>query len=336
MTQYADPRLALLLDVVTLEYLEGALAQEGLSAVCVDTASGPARVYMLGSGETRILLTTGFSLYDYKIVNALALLMINSVRGVRSLEALSERNLSTARIYYYPVVNHFAYSRAIVMAKAFRRSMFDEQGNLVILDNVALLSKYAQILHQIVTNLRPHVVVFLTTDGSSGEVLREPQIRVYAYDPDLGRCVAEALSQVNAQVCYEKDKVRVDRAYTHFVLERVAAVGLEVAIPYADESILSIYRLVLDVIRKVCSLELSQSFDEKCVEDSRVIVSSLGKENINELVRVLKMHGMEAEPISDNRIVVKYCRNVPLHDLLIRERLLEKYFRVIVTDEKAS
>ncbi|GEM_PF-5816349 len=332
MTQHAETRLALLLDIVTLEYLENALAQEGLNAICVDTTRGPARVYVLGNGSTRIFLASGFSLYDYRIVNALTLLMINSARGVRDLEAICERALNRVRIYYYPVVNHFAYSRAVITARAFKRSVLDEQGNLVIFDHVALLSKYTQILHQVIASIRPHVVMFVVADRTYGEALRETQVRVFSNNPDVRQRLVNSLSSVNARVLQEGN-VRIDSAWMHFALENLSIAGVEIVIPYDDEPVFYIYKLLLDVIERLSSVDIPQEIEDKCLENSKTLTTTLEKEQVEELARILKMHGIEIVQTDNNRITVKYCKNVPLHSLLIEEKLIEKYFRVTVSEE---
>ncbi len=333
MSQYAEPLLALRLDVVCLEYVETVLIQEGSNVLCIDTPLGTSRIFVIGNGDKKILFTSGFSLYDYRLVNTLTLLFLNSIRFVRPEGGLREVALSKARFYLYPVVNHFAFSRAVALSRAFKRSLFDEHGIHVMYDNIVLQSRYSTMFHYIVSNIRPHILLILATDRSLGKERNDKvNVRVYSKDEETTNSIVQTLqTKLNNVNVIKEEHININMPHVHYVLENLTSVGLLVEVPYGNDIVDNLYSILIEIVERLATLDVKPVEELRCNEKYVDIeLSSDKEENINILTKSLQAHGIQVEPLGGTRVRVKYCENIQLHKLLIDQRLLEKYFRITI------
>ncbi len=335
MTQYADPIAALLLEPVPLEYIRSALAQENVDSLTTPTGEV---VYRLGQGDLRVMLITGFSLYSYRLVNSLALLLIESTRDVRGVRVPGDHALSRVTLFFCFPVNKFAYSRPIVSDRKYKRSLMDEYGNLVIGDLLTLQSTSASMLHSTVTYLRPDVLVVMYSDRELSRYtmteIVKPVLYVASHSRDVEEALIESLSgRLSGFRVARLNHMDLQLPHSHFYLELSVSAVLVIVMPFTIEAIPYMCNCITTIASSIAELgnAITKLRERELREVKSAVLEVRPPLTIRRLAMILEQHGFSTSIEDESRLRVTYFRDIPLHRVLIEEHMLEEYFNAKIS-----
>ncbi|NPA69287.1 MAG: hypothetical protein GXO26_00605 [Crenarchaeota archaeon] len=316
MSEYANMYIALTVEHVDEDYITRALTELKIPKLKVPTPETEAEVYTIGQGEN-ILIISGFSLYDYKIVNALTLYISSQYSSIRTLRALPAKLFTEKRLLIYPITNKYSYNRYIVKTRNYKRSIVDEDGIEVLRDLLTLRSRYTKTLHSLIKNIRPHILITVTTDKTLGIELDEPAINMVKNK--------HSKIEISIPITREIDNLKdvLQLPHTHHTYENDVSLGLLLAIPF-NYSVQDTYTVILKIIEQTLKAKIEKRTLKNIEETSKIKVLS-GKD---EILSTLKQHDIEIIDDSGNEITVKYYKNNELHTKLIEEGEIEYYFNV--------
>ncbi len=316
MSEYANMYIALTVEHVDEEYITRTLTELKIPKLKVPTLETEAEVYTVGQGEN-ILVISGFSLYDYKIVNALTLYITSQYSSVRTLRALPARLFTEKRLLLYPIANRYSYNRYIVKVRNYRRSIADEDGIEVLRDLLTLRSKHAKTLHSLIKNLKPQILITITTDKTLGLELEEPAINM----------VKNKHSKVEINIPLTKEihnlTDTIQLPHIHHTLENDTTLGILLVVPFSY-NIQETYTTVLKIIEQSLKAKIERKASENIEKTSKIKILS-GKE---EILNTLRQHDIEIIEDRGNEITLKYYKNNELHCKLIEDCEIEYYFNV--------
>jgi len=334
MAYYADPLVALMLEPLTLDYIRSALSQERIDTVV--TPEGEV-VYRLGQGDLRVMTVTGFSLYSYRLVNSLALMLIASCREARVVRVPGETTLTKITLMMYFPVNKFAYSSTIVSDRKYGRSLMDELGNLVIGDLLTLQSTSASALHSAVTYLRPDVLILLYTEKELSRYMMneisEPSLCIASLSREIENTMTSALATLMPDFKIVKlSTPDLQLPHTHFHLECAVPLVLVIVLPFRLEAVPYICNCLTGLINMLS--EHAESIlrlrKRELKERSSVLIHVKPPLTVRKLSRILEQHGLSTSIEEEDKLRVVYYRDIPLHRMLLEDRLIEEYFSVRV------
>ncbi|NPA23430.1 MAG: hypothetical protein GXO23_03950 [Crenarchaeota archaeon] len=318
MSEYANMYVALTIDHVDEEYITKTLTELKIPRLRIPTQITETDVYTVGQGES-ILVLSGFSLYDYKIVNSLTLYLASQYSGVRALRALPSRLLEQRRLLIYPIANKYSYVRHIVKTRNYKRSIMDEDGIEVLKDSLTLRSCYSKIMHSLVKNTRPGMLIVFTTDRSLGIELEEPVLNMVENKHSK---VEINIPVIN--VLHHTDQI-LQMPHSHHALENDVSLGMMVVIPFGY-ALPETYNLILRVVEQALKARIERKEVENRPHVARIRVLS----DRDDVVTTLRQHGLEISHEGSDEISVVYDRAVELHVRLIEEQEIEYYFNVKV------
>ncbi len=324
--------MALLLEPLSLEYIRATLAQDNVESV--STPEGEV-MYKLGRGYLKVLMSAGFSLYSYRLVNSMVLMLSESTRDSRLIRVPGESTLSEVTMYMYFPVNKFAYSRLIVSDRRYRRSMLDELGNLVLSDMLTLRSTSSSSLHNIVNYLRPDVLMLLYTDQELSRYtvaeVAQPVLYVASHARDVEETLLEHLSRMLPSFKVGRlEYSDLQLPHSHFFLELAASLVLVMIVPYSLEAVPYICNCITNIVTSIVRLsgEIMRLRERELRDRKEVILAVRPPLNVRKLARILEQHGFAVSIRDESSMSVAYYGNVPLHRMLIEDRLIEEYFSV--------
>ncbi len=321
MSEHADPLIALLLEALDEEYMESILELLNIEVEYVQRE----KVYKIGNG-LKMLIISGFSLYDYKIVNSIILYAINQNMTVRNERALPRRFLENKlQIMMYPVVNKYAYSRYAVKNKMYRRSIMDEKGVHIVYDAFSLSSRYSRNLHNIIKTIRPNILLTAISDKTLDLELRKPVINIETLNCELDITELKRLG-IDIEQIFENYEL-IQLPYSHYTFENLTDVGIILIIPN-EYTIKNIYKIILSIIETIgTKISLVKSEEVRKI-NTREVELRCNIESVNMIKEILNEHGIEIVKEEDGKIVLRYDIHNRLHRELFENRLIEYYLDV--------
>ncbi|NPB00937.1 MAG: hypothetical protein GXO10_06140 [Crenarchaeota archaeon] len=316
MSEYANMYVALTVEHVDEEYISRALTELKIPKLKVPAQEIETEVYTVGQGEST-LVASGFSLYDYKIVNSLTLYITSQYSSIRMLRALPSRLFTNKRLLLYPIVNKYSYNRYIVKTRNYKRSIIDEDGIEVIRDHLTLRSTHSKTFHSLVKNLRPHILIIMTTDKTLGIDLEEPAVDI----------VENKYSKIDIDLPVTKrvhnigDLLQLPHA--HHTLENDVSLGLLVAIPF-NYNVRDTYTMIVKVIEQALKAKVEKKEHENVEDNAKLRILS----DKDEIISVLRSHDIDIVDSGENEITIRYYRDNELHSRLIEDGEIEYYFNV--------
>ncbi len=324
MSEYAEPTIALTLEHLDEEYIKNILNSLNIENLKIYTEYGEEIIYKIGNGK-KILITSGYSLYDYKIVNSIILYTIYQLKTIRIEKALPRRVLQKFEIDIYPIVNKYAYNRYIVKNRIYRRSIMDEKGVQVIYDSLTLESKYSKILHRVISGLKPSIIILPVSNKTLNIDIKKPLINIISTSEETYKHVKDILRKIDLDIGDIFEKVDLlQLPHSHYVLEGLSSLGLMIVIPQ-EYSIRDVYRIIIKTIE--CIYEIPIELLEKILTGSikREAEILCREECTQTLKEVLSTHGIEVEEVGPYRLKVRYYDDNILHRELISLKMLEYY-----------
>ncbi len=315
MSEYTNMYVALTIDHVDEEYITRTLTELKIPRLRIPTQEIETEVYSIGQGET-ILIASGFSLYDYKIVNSLTLYIASQYSGVRTLGALPCRLFDDKRILIYPITNRYAYNRHIVRTGNYKRSIMDNDGINVLRDSLTLRSQHSRILHSLVKNIRPGILIIATADKSIGIELEEPVIDI----------VENKHSKVEINIPITRTihlANTIQIPHVHHALENDTALAILLVVPF-NYSVQETYHTLLRILEQ----SLKAKIDRKDFERKEDVITLKILSDKEDILSTLRQHDIKVLTESEDNVSISYDRNIELHTRLIEDREIEYYFNV--------
>ncbi|MFP3216708.1 MAG: hypothetical protein RXP99_05380 [Vulcanisaeta sp.] len=291
----AEPFRALLTDVVTPKYVYSLME----SLRCGLPSDGEFPVMTIGTGAKTVVIITGFSVLDYRISNTLVYMIASKCVGdVYVIPTFSIPQLSRWTIKVVPMANPWPFNSWEVIRNRERFYHLDGDGIPVRYDALTLRSKYSVKLHSLINDVKPQLVITLTTSNEWSVMAPRP-VSIDGYKQvELGPF--DFLS--------------------HFAYEGYPTVIM--TIPRESETHEIAHRVVQLIRDYEVKHEASRSLE--------VVVRASG--DVNNITNILRFHELNVEVDGDKLIIKANERSQPLLNSLIDNNLIEHYFNVEILE----
>jgi len=309
MTRFADPLKALYFDQLSIDYIDEILRQVG----CAINYINDIPVIDIGSGNPLVIIT-GFSAYDYRIVNALTLMLYRYYsESIYHTPSVSESVLKKFRLHIILTANPDAYR---VTDKYFHElSIMDKDSIIVFEDFLTLKSRYTQTIHKLIHEVKPEAAIILTySDVDSVHITGLEVLE------SLMNEIAVGIKESNVNVKIKIEHLDPQLPHHHFTLESIPSVSI--CIP-RSLSIVKIAQIITKVLSKLAQVDLKSLMEIKHQEAYKVVIYG----NIDNIVSNFKEHNMEVKILSEREVEVTVRG---LMRLIFRDRIVENYFKVYI------
>lgn len=310
MTRFADPLKALYFDQLSIDYIDEILRQVG----CVISYINGIPVIDVGSGNP-LAIITGFSAHDYRIVNALTLMLYRYYsESIYHTPSISESVLKRFRLHIILTANPDAYR---VTNRYFHElSIMDRDSIIVFEDFLTLKSKYTQTIHKLIHEVKPEATIILTYSDADNIHISGIEIL-----ESLMNELAASIKELNVNVKVRIEYLDPQLPHHHFTLESIPSVSIYIP---RSLSITKITQIVAKVLNKLTKINLKSLMEIKHQETYKVVVYG----DLDNIVSNFKEHDMEVKILSEREVEVT---TKGLMRLIFRDRIVENYFKVHIS-----
>lgn len=326
MPRYADLIKALHLEILDFEYLNSILSEFKDHVFMIENR---IPCVVIGNGEKNIIILTGFSLYEHRIVNSLILILYNQIIDSKYLSiTLPKKLLENYKIHVIPIINIDAYHISKIESKEIELSILDDNNIIVFQDFLTLRSKYSKIVHNYVSNVKPEILYVIYSSKTIEEQISKIKISIHKKFIDLIDYIIKKLKEYDLDVDYEIFEIlNLQLPHVHFTFEGIPSIGI--IVPYSfsvrkcTTTLITLLSELTELIHAfVRKIETKKKYvvKQKCVIECRAI-------ELQDLINILKNHGISIESIEEDKVNVIYEIDNLLNEYLLGKRLIEYYVK---------
>ena len=326
MPRYADLIKALHLELLDIEYINSILLEFKDHVFKIENE---IPCILIGNGEKNIVILTGFSLYEYKIVNSLILMIYNQIVDDKYLAmTLPRKLLENYKIHVIPIINIDAYHISKIESREIESSIFDNDDIIVFQDFLTLRSKYSKIVHNYVNSVKPEVLYVIYSSKIIEEQISKIKISIHRKFIDLIEYIVKKLKEFDISIDYEIfEFLNLQLPHVHFTFEGIPSIGIIIPHSYSVRKCTTILTILISELTELIhsfikKIEVSKKYviKQKCI-----IECELNK--LQNLIEILKNHGVTIENIEDNKISIVYEIDNLLSEYLLNKHLIEYYVK---------